>query len=324
MSTASSPIFPQVREAVKGLGVQVFDCGEIARTAEAMTAQAESLRRQQIHVLIIYVGTWTYSNTAVMAAVRTDVPVVIWADPNVETFGIVGAAIVRGALEEMNIKNFLIYGDCRDPRILQKLKVLCGGIAGATKLRGMIYGEGGGRSMGMLTARIDPSEWMSRFGIDVDNFDQVDVVRRAKLVPDERAQQLLDWMRKEFGGIEVRDEVMLAQAKLYIALREVIEEKHYDFIAVKCLPEMPSCFTTFCVAHTLLNDSSDDGFGQRQSYVVACEADANAALTMQIMNNITGGTTMFTDLLYYDYAENMVRMCNCGAQPTDFAPRART
>ena len=58
--------------------------------------------------------------------------------------------------------------------------------------------------------------------------------------------------------------------------------------------------------------------------MVACEADANAALTMQIMNNITGGTTMFTDLLYYDYAENMVRMCNCGAQPTDFAPSART
>jgi L-fucose isomerase len=40
---------------------------------------------------------------------------------------------------------------------------------------------------------------------------------------------------------------------------------------------------------------------------------------MQILNNITGGTTMFTDVLYYDYVENMVRMCNCGSQPTDFA-----
>ena len=246
---------PQVREAVKGLGVQVFDCGEIARTAEAMTAQAESPRRQQIHVLIIYVGTWTYSNTAVMAAVRTDVPVVIWADPNVETFGIVGAVIVRGARgnEPQELPDLR-----RLPRPEDSAKA-----QGAlrryrrrTKLRGMVYGEGGGRSMGMLTARIDPSEWMSRFGIDVDNFDQLDVVRRAKLVPDQQAQQLLDWMAKEFGGIEVRDEVMLAQAKLYIALREVIEEKHYDFIAVKCLPEMPSCFTTFCVAHTLLNDSS--------------------------------------------------------------------
>jgi L-fucose isomerase len=310
---------PEVREAVRGLGVQVLDCGEIARTAETMVAQAESLRRQQIHILIIYVGTWTYSNTAVIAAIRANVPVIVWANSNIETFGIVGGAIVRGALDEVNVKNFMVYGEYHDPKVLQKIKVLCNGVAGATKLRGMIYGEGGGRSMGMYTARIDPSEWMSRFGIDVDNFDQVDVLRRAAMVPDERAQSLLDWMRKEFSGIEVRDEVMLAQAKLYVALREVIENKHYDFIAVKCLPELPSCFTTFCVAHALLNDSSDDGFGQRQAYVAACEADANGALTMQIMNNVTGGTTMFTDVLYYDYPENMVRMCNCGSQPTDFA-----
>lgn len=310
---------PEVREALCSQGFQVCDCGEIARTAEAMTEQGESLRRQNIHALIIHVGTWTYCNTAVMASIKADVPVIVWANSNVETFGIVGGAIVRGALEEVNIKNFMLYGDYKDPEVLRKLTTLCRGIAGATKLRGMIYGEGGGRCMGMLTARIDPSEWMSRFGIDVDNFEQVDVIRRAKDIPDERARTFLAWMRKEFGGIEVRDEVMLAQIKLYFALRDVIEAKHYDFIAVKCLPEMPSCHTTFCVAHALLNDSSDDGFGQRQAYVAACEADANGALTMQILNNITGGTTMFTDVLYYDYAENMIRMCNCGSQPTDFA-----
>ena len=40
---------------------------------------------------------------------------------------------------------------------------------------------------------------------------------------------------------------------------------------------------------------------------------------MQILNNITNDTTIFTDVLYYDYGENMVRLCNCGSQPTDFA-----
>lgn len=310
---------PEVRAAIQGLGVKVVDCGEIARSARQMTDQGEKLRRQGVHALVIYVGTWTYSNTAVMASLQTDVPVIVWANANVETFGIVGGSIVRGALEEVGVKNFMLYGDYRDPKVLAKLKTYCLGIAGATKLRGMIYGEGGGRSMGMLTARIDPSEWMSRFGIDVDGFDQVDVLRRAEKVPDGEAEKFLAWMRREFGGIEVKDRVMLAQIKLYFALREVIEEKGYDFIAVKCLPELPSCLTTFCVAHALLNDSADDGFGQRASYVAACEADANGALTMQILNNITGATTMFTDVLYYDYEENMVRMCNCGSQPTDFA-----
>jgi len=31
------------------------------------------------------------------------------------------------------------------------------------------------------------------------------------------------------------------------------------------------------------------------------------------------GERSFTDVSYYDYEENMVSLCNCGSQPTDFA-----
>ena len=310
---------PKSREAIRKLGFEVFDCGDIARTPEKMTEHGEELRSKGVHVLVIYVGTWTYSSTAIMAAMKADVPVIVWADSSIQTFGIVGGSIVRGALDEVGIKNYLVYGDFEDKRLLNELKTLISGIAGATKLRGMIYGEGGSRCMGMYTARIDPSEWMKRFGVDVDGFEQVDVIKRSEKYSDEEAIKFLKWMKEEFGGVEPKNEVMIAQIKLYFALREIIKEKNYDFVSVKCLPEMPSCFTTFCVAHALLNDSSNDGFGECCSMVSACEADANGALTMQILNNITGSTTMFTDVLYYDYDENMVRMCNCGSQPTDFA-----
>ena len=310
---------PKARDSLKKLGFEVCDNGEIARTSQQMANQGEELRRRGIHVLVIYVGTWTYSSTAVMASMKVGVPVIVWANSSIETFGIVGGSIVRGALDEVGIKTYLIYGGFKDERLLNDLKKLCSGIVGATKLKGMIYGEGGSRCMGMYTARIDPSEWMSRFGVDVDGFEQVDVIRRSEKYSDEEARKFLSWMKEEFGGVEVKDEVMIAQIKLYFALREVIKEKGYDFISVKCLPEMPSCYTTFCVSHALLNDTSNDGFNENCSFVAACEADSNGALTMQMLNNITGGTTMFTDVLYYDYEDNMIRMCNCGSQPTDFA-----
>ena len=310
---------PKARDSLKKLGFEVCDNGEIARTSQQMANQGEELRRRGIHVLVIYVGTWTYSSTAVMASMKVGVPVIVWANSSIETFGIVGGSIVRGALDEVGIKTYLIYGGFKDERLLNDLKKLCSGIVGATKLKGMIYGEGGSRCMGMYTARIDPSEWMSRFGVDVDGFEQVDVIRRSEKYSDDEARKFLSWMKGEFGGVEVKDEVMIAQIKLYFALREVIKEKGYDFISVKCLPEMPSCYTTFCVSHALLNDTSNDGFNENCSFVAACEADSNGALTMQMLNNITGGTTMFTDVLYYDYEDNMIRMCNCGSQPTDFA-----
>ncbi|MHB1347491.1 MAG: L-fucose/L-arabinose isomerase family protein [Candidatus Humimicrobiaceae bacterium] len=310
---------PLAKEVIEKTGSVVYGFDDIARTPEEMRDQAEKLRRENINVLVIYVGTWTYSSTAVMAAMKADVPVIVWANDSLETFGIVGGSISRGALDEVGVTNYLVYGKFDDERVLQELGTTINGIAGATKLRGMIYGEGGSRCMGMYTARIDPSEWMSKFGVDVDGFEQVKVLEKAENISDEEAIKFLDWMKLEFGGVEAKEKVMLAQIKLYMALREIIKEKNYDFISVKCLPELPSCHTTFCIAHTLLNDSANDGFGDKKSFVVACEADSNGALTMQILNNITGDTTMFTDVLYFDYKENVIRMCNCGAQPTDFA-----
>lgn len=310
----------KAKDALRKIDVNVYDCGEIARTYKEMSEQGEILRRQEIHVLVIYIGSWAYSANSIAAALKAGVPVIVWADSSIKSGGaLVGGAIARGALDEAGIKNYLVYGDFEDTRVLNKLKTLCLGIGGATKLRGMIYGEGGTRCMGMVTTRIDPSEWITKFGIDVDGFEQVDVIRRAERYSDEDAQKFLNWMKEEFGGIEPKKEVMIAQIKLYFALRELIMEKGYDFISVKCLPEMPSCYTSFCLAHALLNDTLDDGFGERGSFVMSCEADSNAALTMQILNNIAGDTTLFADVLHYDYDENTIRLCNCGSEPTNFA-----
>ncbi len=80
---------PGARGALQKLGMKVVDCGTIARTTAAMAEQGEQLRRQGIHVLVIYVGTWTYSSTSVIASMKADVPVIVWANSSIETFGIV-------------------------------------------------------------------------------------------------------------------------------------------------------------------------------------------------------------------------------------------
>jgi len=54
--------------------------------------------------------------------------------------------------------------------------------------------------------------------------------------------------------------------------------------------------------------------------VCGCEADANGTLTMQILKHLSGGPTLFTDVLGFDQAAGTMTLCNCGSQPTDFAP----
>jgi L-fucose isomerase len=300
------------------MGFEVAAKDDIARTDQQMRSQGEYLYAEHAEVLVLQVACWTYSNTAISAAVAANLPVIIWSDASPGSIGIVGASIVRGSLDEMGIKNTIVHGVADDKEFCKKLELLCRSYSAGIRLRGQTYGTGGMRSMGMYTAVVDPVDWRKKFGIDIDNWEQAVVVERAQNMPDDEARKFLGWMQKEFGKVQPKDEVMLAQIKLYLALREFSKENHYDFISVKCLPEMPAFFTTFCVAHALFNDTSDY-FGEKESFVCSCEADANGALTMQLLKHLSGGPTMFADFLFFKSKENMATLCNCGSQPTEFA-----
>jgi len=309
----------KVKDKLISLGFDVYEYQDLIRDYSEMRKAGKELRYKGIEVLVIYVYTWTYSSNSIAAALETEVPVVIWADATLGNAGITGGAVVKGGMDEVGIYSNLIYGAIDDPETLNELRIYC--IAGSTasRLKGQVLGVFGGRCMGMVTAEVDPNQWKINFGIDIDEFEQLEVIERAKNIPEDEATKFLVWMRNTFGKIEAKDEVMLAQIKLYLALKNIIAEKKYDFIAVKCLPELPSIYTTFCLAHAFLN-SKFDFYGSKEPFVMACEADLNGALTMQILKHISHQAVMFTDITYYNCNENLLTLCNCGSHPIDHAP----
>lgn len=307
-------------KALTSLGFDMVKASaDISRTKLDMQTHGRVLREKSIEALVLYVGTWTYSNLAVDLASIVKVPVLVWTDSGKGNLGIVGGAIARGALDEVGITTKLVHGRFDDGATLEKIRVWCSGAAGATKLLDTTMGVGGSRCMGMYTAHVDPSEIRQKFGVDIDGWDEIAVIERSKGIPEKEVDAFFDWMQGTFGKISAREEAVRAQIKMYLALKDLIQEKGYDCIAVKCLPHLPSVHTTFCLAHALLNDTSD-AYGEKSSFVCGCEADVNGTLTMQMMHNVSGKTTMFADFLRYEEEENLVTLCNCGSQPTDMAP----
>lgn len=307
-----------VKRILEGMGFAVVDEGPLHRTYGEMLTAGRSLRARGINALVIYVGTWTYSNCAVAAALEADVPVIIWGDATPGTCGLVGGVVARGGMAEYGIHAHLVYGPFDDIKTREKVKTLLNASCAARGLRGQILGVGGGRSMGMVTAVCDPNEVRRRFGVEVDSFEQMELIDRAEGIDGERVYSFLNWMKATFGEIVAKEEALIKQIRLYFALKELMKERNYDFVALKCLPELPGLYTTFCLAHAIMGDAQDDQ-GEKERYVVACEADINGALTMQIMKMLVDGPVLFTDLTEYDFANDILTTCNCGSQPTDFA-----
>ena len=74
--------------------------------------------------------------------------------------------------------------------------------AGVTQgLRGTTFGRIGGRPMGMYTAVANTDQWMAKFGIDVEEIDQYELVRRGSAVDPAATKAARLWLEQHAGGV---------------------------------------------------------------------------------------------------------------------------
>ena len=72
-------------------------------------------------------------------------------------------------------------------------------------------------------------------------------------------------------------------------------------------------YCTECVCAAFCNDPYDWD-GAKEPVVYACEADSDAALTMQILKLLTDEPVIFMDVRHYDSDNDVMVFCNCGSQ----------
>jgi len=112
------------------------------------------------------------------------------------------------------------------------------------------------------------------------------------------------------------------QVRCYLATRGIIDELGLDFVAIKCMPDLTNHYVPQCLSAAFL-PSPYDAAGPKESVSMACEADGDGALTMEILKLVSGGTPpLFGDLSYIDEESSTLYIPNCGAMCSWYAARA--
>jgi L-fucose isomerase len=183
-----------------------------------------------------------------------------------------------------------------------------------------------GRSLGIDTGTFDPMQWKKLFGVDTEHIDQLEIVRRAELVPPEKTEQMVNWLTQNVAVIKYNDkltaEKLAFQVRCYLATKEIINELGLDFVGIKCMPDMTNHYVPQCISAALL-PGPFDADGDKEPLMMACEADGDAALTMEILKQVSGGKpVLFMDVSYIDEARQTFYFPNCGAFCSWYAARS--
>jgi L-fucose isomerase len=238
----------------------------------------------------------------------------------------VGMLAAAGALDQVGRVHGRAWGDIADAAVRARVEAHLSAGAAVTGLRGSTFGRIGGRPMGMYTAVANPDDWMRRFGIDVEEIDQLELVRRSEGVDRARAVAGRQWLEHHaaavhYDGDRLTPELLERQIRAYCAMRELIDERKLDFCGIKAQPELTDTFATMDVAEALLNDPYDWD-GPKAPTICSTEADMDAALTMQLLHRIAGTPVLFADVRHHHADRDVWDLCNSGQHATWFAARS--
>lgn len=272
--------------------------------------------------LMVHIPIWADPVFTVKLASLLPMPMLLVGNSRPETSSLVGLLGAGGALDQIGRAHLRIF-EHRDPNARRKLRAFIRAVETRNRLNGQTLGLFGGRSLGIFTAIADPGQWQRLFGVDIEIFDQAEIVRLAEALPREEVQRHQEWLTARLGGVRFGAGgggafgtlSLERQVRSYLATRRLVETHSLDFVGVKCQPELSDGYVSQCVAHTLFNGALDAG-GSKPVTVHACESDADGALTMQILHLLSGGQpAALLDIRWFDPDRELWTLANCGALP---------
>jgi L-fucose isomerase len=323
----TDPRHQRMIEYTRNLPVELHFHEEVARTQEQIDAQVDQLKAAGVTAFIVHLPCWTAPNLVVRGVQRMALPTVLVSNREPGTHGTVGLLGAAGALDQIGYPHLRVREGFDTPKLGGKVLPFVRAASAVAQLRGQVFGMFGGRSLGIDTGTMDPMQWRRQFGVDVEHIDQLEIIRRAGLIEQEHTAKMVAWMEEKMGavnydGVKLTPEKLSFQSQCYLATRQLINERHLDFVAIKCMPDMTNHYVPQCISAALL-PGPYDADGEQKPIPMSCEADGDGALTMQILNLVSGGQpTLFGDLSYLDEENLTIYIPNCGAMCSWFAGRS--
>lgn len=295
----------------------------------------EELRRAGCRSVIMCYNVWNFPflvwpfvNT-LGAGTPGAMPLLSLSNNNGKFPGNVGLLATDGALRQAGLKTHRIVGEMDDPETQAQVLAWVRAAQAVTCMRSEVFGLYGGHSMGMETGYYHLTPTLKALGTTCRQIDQLWLVKvMENEVSDKDVNKAFKWLGEMLGdrilydGDMLTPETLKTQLRLYFAMKLVNEDKGFDFCGLKGQRELTEHVCLGDVPEMLMNDPYDWN-GAKEPMVCSTEADANAALTMQMMKYVSGGLpSLFMDVRLALPEKGLWDLCNSGNHATWYAAQS--
>jgi L-fucose isomerase len=303
---------------------------EIITSVRVAQKVGEELSRVNCKMIILCYNVWNFPYLVwpFINSIGCHVPILSLSNNNGAFPGNVGLLATDGALRQAGIRTHRIVGEMDDAETCQKVVDWVRAAQAVTTIRNEVYGIYGGHSMGMETGFFHLTPTLKTLGCTGYQIDQLWLVEKMKVVDNKEVERGFRWFGRMLGdrilydGKMLTPETLKTQIRLYIAMEMVNKEQGFDFCGLKGQRELTEYVCLGDIPEMLMNDPYD-WRGRKEPTVCATEADAYAAVTMQLMKYVSGGLpTLFMDVRLYHPDKDLWDWCNSGNHASWYAAQS--
>jgi L-fucose isomerase-like protein len=297
--------------ALEESGVEVI-LAEIPRDPQQAVEIATRLKDAAIDVAVLFFCTWV-AETITLAIARelADVPMLLWALPFLDRDVPMPSPMSGLTASASNIrrmgKSFAYAIGAVNPETMNQVNSALKAGAVVAALRRARFGLVGDPCPGMLDVEADETVLAKSLGATVIHFELDSVPGAA--APDACAAKRL--MALAGGSIEISEERLADNLRLYAAIKELTRANHLDGYCVRCWPELRDQHKiTPCTAHALMAG---------EGIVSTCEVDLPALITTFVLHRLAETPAFNFDITGYLKEEGAIQFAHCGAAEPSLA-----
>jgi L-fucose isomerase-like protein len=304
------------KAALRKTGMKIVEHEVVVATKEEARSALKKMKSDdRIDLVVLFSGTWVWA-AHLVGAVRDFVgsgkAVLLWTHPGSQGWRPVGGLVMHGGLLEIGVPHKFVYGEADDSETILKI----GSYARAAHLKSSLnmstLGTFGGRGMGQTCGVADPSQWMRKFGVDIDSRDTGELIRAAEAVSKREISRLQPRLKKLFGVEPEQSVVNERSIRLYLGLKRLVEKEKFDFYTIQSFPGLGDDYSATCFAQSMM---LEDGFG------TSTLGDFNTALTVWLLTKLSKERVYYGDLQHIDRREKEIKIIGDGACPPSLASK---
>ncbi len=296
-------------QLLRTAGCEVLELGPVD-TPDKSVAAGRKIAEQHVQAAALAAASWFEDYLVLDLLEECSVPVLLWSLPGMETGALCGTQQLAACLKQLDQPFQAIWGPLDSVDNQHQAAAFLRAAALKSHLRRARVGFGGYHVAGMSEVAANELALKKAIGPRIIPLDMPLLLARAKAIADDQVKDRWQEVVDRAGSCKVSTRDGLDAIKVYVAVRELVEEHRLDALTIGCYPHLMG---RVCLAASLLAD---------EGIPLGCEGDVNGAVGQLLMTRLTGQPTHNTDWLE-PLEDGTVVFTHCGSGSSQLAEKPK-